>query len=214
MASTYTRSSIRSDLKTAYAPSSEVSTKLTDTWWNRLIDQAVQKIANDIEFKAFEKTVDVTLVQDQRSYDLTTLASDDVHYIISVQNTTNDKPLYWITKDEAMHWDNTESGEPAFFLPYEEGFEVYPLASSDYAGDTLKVRYRKIPDYLSGDTSVNPLPRYTDEAVFQYALYLAYTRTNEVERSKHAFIVFAGIMRQIKDARAREYQQQDNWYGG
>lgn len=214
MASTYTRSAIRSDLKTAYNPSSEVSASLTDAWWNRLIDQAVQKIANDVEFKAFEKTVDVTVVQDQRTYSFSSLTSDDVHYIISVQNTTNDKPLYWITKDEAQDWDNDESGEPAFFLPYEEGFELYPLASSDYAGDILKVRYRKIPDYLSSDSDVNPLPRYTDEAVFQYALYLAFTRTNEVERSKHAFIVFAGIMRQIKDARAREYQQAHNWYGG
>lgn len=210
-ASTYTRGQIRSDIKTSFAP--EGDSTLADSFYNRRIDQAVQRIVREVEVPDLER-IDETLqlATNTRSYDLTAL-SPEPYLIRGVKDLTADLQLEIITIEEAESWDEDATGPPSHWLRYGTDLRIYPKPSSDYNNDFLRLYLIDFPAVMSTDSSVSPLPAYLDRALLDLATGLVFLDDNEPERARIKFIAYRSAVQAAEEVAAREIAYADRSLG-
>jgi hypothetical protein len=170
------------------------------------INWAMRDVVMQLRLAEFEDTASTTLVESQSDYDV----PSDYLTTISLKNTTN--PRILVPKN-ASHYDqylSTSDGEPKVYMRFGLKFYLYPSPSSDYAGDTLQIRYRSSPSTLSADDAVFPVPDFCEEAVIVGAIYRLHRDLNEVERAKHAWIQYQGILKAVWNMRKQEFSHNPN----
>jgi len=201
----YTLKEIRDDVKITISP--EGDSTLSDSFYNRRINDAIQEIVIALELPEFEKTNEtVTLVSGTRSY---SMSSFDPLWVISVKDKTYDQFLTAMVTRQADNFSETETGSPSQWFRYGNSLEIYPLPSSTHVGDVLRVRYLKTPSLLSSDNDVSPLPTNLDRAVREYAIAAALSDLNEPELASLHFRIYQAIVKSRKKIRGKELRYQN-----
>jgi len=198
--SDYSLADIRADVKLAVVPDGNDQTP--DDYYTRVINDAIR----DIPFVAIVSELEATnsslaLVQNTRSY---SLSGFDPLFIVSIKNTTSDQELYPIGRDQADAYDETETGEPIHYYRYGTSLEVYPLPSSSYGGDSLKVRFIKKPPTLSKEADTSPYDAYYDRAIREYATSAIFQMLNEPKKAAQHFGIYRAIVRERGNLRGKE----------
>lgn len=198
MSSSY--SDLRGDLRLIFPD----TTMFPDDRIQRVMDFVIQDIVIKVEMPEFEKTnTTSTLSTGTRSYSISGL---DSLAVLTVKDTTSDLVLAPLTLNEAEDWDEDEEGEPAAYFRYGDSLEIYPLPSSDYNGDTLRIRYLERPD-VGGPTST--LPGEFDEVLLKGTMYHLYALNGEEEKAAASFRQYQGALNARKEIRAREHMYAD-----
>lgn len=208
--STITLAQIRTEVKRTVIPAGNLPDGwTTDSTWDLRILAAIREIASKFAIAELEKiaTNKVIPTSPNRTIDISDLPLYPLE-VLSVKNTaTRSAPLDPLSFQEAEDWDEGDSGEPIAFLAYENTIEIYPLASSSYAGNSLRIRYVGIPADITENVA-SPLPNWFDRAIQDYACYLCLLDQGEPERAKDFFNCYVGQLRDQKPRRTREFRRQ------
>lgn len=198
MASSYQLQTVRSDIRLLFPDDSQ----FTDDQIDRRVNETIIDIAYNAEIPELEGIDSgLSLATSTRSYSMSTF---DPLLVISVKNTTQDTVLEPISKEDAEAWDEDETGEPTSYFRYGTNLRVYPLPSSDYNGDTLRVLYQKKPTTMTNDTDTSGLPNHFDEAIKRGALARLYLDSDEPDRAASHYRVYLGILNARGDIRGKE----------
>lgn len=204
--SSYSLSSIRNDVKIIVSPEDDSS--LTDAFYNQRINEAIEDIVYELEPKEFETTdTSLSLTTSTRNVDTSSLSSA-ILFLQSVKDTTAEVQLSPITREEADNWDEDTTGEPAAYFHFGTNIEIYPLPSSDYDGDTLRLRYIKKPSALTSDSQTSPLPAYLDQAIRKYAAAACLSDLQEPELAMVHFRIYRANIKSRGMITAKEMRYQ------
>lgn len=195
--STETLSSLRSEVTFRLKNRDDLDSRI-----NSRLNWTIRQLVVDLELPDFESTATTSLVSGTSSYDI----PSDAFSISLVKNTTEDRILSPITPAAYDAYRETETGEPTFWARYGLKLLLRPIPSSDYAGDSLRVRYKALPAKMSGDTDTFPLPDYCEEAAVTGTVYRMHRDLNEVERAKAAWVQFKAMANAIRNVRGEEFR--------
>ena len=209
MASSMTLADIRNILRLQFPSSNQFSDAVLD----KFINWTIKDIVYRMRPPEFESTDETHSIPSSSSTRVISVADIDPLAIISVKNTTNDTLWTKITLAQAEAYDEDETGEPTQYVRYSTDIRFYPLASSDYYGDTLRIQYISKPSVLTSDTSTSPLPDYFDEAIPKGALVHCYHFNGEVERTASAFKAYIGALNSRRHVEATEFDYTDRTIG-
>lgn len=190
MASTYTLGQMREDLK---IPVGDRSGDLSDSYFNRRINNAIREIAFLVQPNELQATdTSIAWVTSQRNYSLATL---DPLTVLALKDTTNDRVLAHLELEQFEQLDEDETGQPQYWNRFGANLRIWPLPSSTYSGAATRLSYVMQPAALSADADLSPLPPFLDRAIIEYARFLCYNDLNEPERAGQALAVFLGMTR-------------------
>lgn len=210
MASAYTRTQLLADVRKIFPDDAQ----FTDEEIIRYANFGIRRIASTrgLELSEHERTSEALVVTaGVRTVDISSL---NARAIISVKDITNDKRLRLITIDQSAEWDETDEGEPEAYLRFAETLRLYPMPSSDYGGDVLRiVYYARATEYTSSSSSTSSFPIELDEAILCFTLYRLYALNDEPERATNMFTQAMGVLRDFMETRALEYRYEDHGIG-
>lgn len=206
MASSYTLLQIRTDVKLVVKP--EGNDPWDDPAYDRRINAAIKELASTLEIPELETSnTSLTLSTGVVSYNCAAFIPSPIA-IISVRNVTQNRDLELTTRAYADSVNLSDLGEPTFFFPYSESFEVYPPPSSTYNTNSLKVRYAPMPVELASDNALSPLPPSFDRPLMQYATFLTLMDKGEAKRAQIYLSGYLAMIRGRKHRRAMEFASQ------
>lgn len=194
--SNLTLADIRAELEFR-APDMEGREARTD----QRVNWAIRDVIMQLRMPEFEDTATTTLLNGVREYDVPA----DYLTTITMKNITQERTLVGRDINFFDRLDQDEEGEPKVYARFGLKYFLHPTPSSDYAGDTLRIRYLSSPAALTDDSDPFPLPDYAEEAVVAGAAYRIHRDLNEVERAKAGWVQYQGILRTVWKTRSSEF---------
>lgn len=181
-----------------------ISDSSQDTAVQRRLQWAYRDLNQQLVIPELETTGTITLVTSQRQYNLPA----DILTIMSLRNYTRRRPIVPLTTSEEAAIDETETGEPTHY--YREGYTLilYPMPSSTFAGDTLRLRYLKLLtalDFSSPTSTTSSLPDYCDELLVLGASHKLHRDQTEPELASLAFRDYRAKLKEVNNFRKEEF---------
>ena len=214
---TMTLSEIRDEVKLRLDNRSDAG--VADANVNRWVNMAYYHMTHPSihEFEELSVTREITLVVNQRDYDLSEvtvghrmIAMRTIHYIhASTDDLTSRR--HRLKPRAIQQLDNKQptASEPRYYYMNEaENLIVDPYPNSAAAGNALIMRYWRQPETLSADGDTSVMPDYYDELLVLGGLYRAEEVLNYRDRSEETRQNYVNL---LNDAREKSEVEAFDW---
>ena len=194
------------------------STDLSDTDLDEMLNMSFWELEDKYPFEAKETVFTTTLVTDQYEYDLSGLSTLDALVSISwIDPNGESRKLEKMTRGvfDTIFNDatsNSPSGPPESFLREGNVLTVWPPASSDENGKTLRIALKESVATLSGGADTTGLPRNWDELVVYGAIARGHVLNSDYNLAREMRDFQVGITRSTVPTEAKEAEDA-RWAG-